>query len=632
MLLGNQILVVDDTVAALKATVRILQSAGYDVAQALDGAEALRQVRSLRPRLVLLDVVLPDISGPEVLRQIRADAALSGVGVVLLSAQQIQPDQQAAGLDAGADGYIARPIANQELLARVRSLLRQRELLEQLRASQARFRDLITRQHDGVLVVNQAGLVQFVNPAAETLCGEPAEELLGSQFAFAPGETAPRVVTWPRPDHKLIQVQMRVGSLEWEGQPAWLVTLRDVTREVQLEAQCRQSQKMEAVGTLAGGVAHDFNNFLAVIQMQTELLRCGGDLSPVQAGLTREIDVAIQRAAALTRQLLLFSRSENFQSRDMELGESITSTLKMLRRLLGETIEVRLNLAAPSLFVHADPGMMDQMVMNLAVNARDAMPDGGRLDIEIAAVEFDDPSAGHSAPARPGSFVCLSVIDSGCGISPEILPRIFDPFFTTKEVGKGSGLGLSTVFGIVQQHRGWINVDSKPGQGTTVRVFLPRVSGPVESEPAPPPSPATPKGTETILLVEDDPALRTVLQKSLAQLGYHVLVAATGEAALASWLEHRARIQLLITDMLMPGGLSGKDLAQRLLAEKPELKLLYISGYSAGLAGVEFPLVEGVNFLSKPFPTPRLAQTIRAMLEGAANARDLAPAGPLRPN
>ena len=619
MLLGNQILVVDDTVAALKATVRILQSAGYDVAQAMDGAEALRQIRTLRPRLVLLDVVLPDISGTEVLRQIRTEADFADIAIVLLSAQQTQPDQQAAGLDAGADGYIARPIANQELLARVRSLLRQRELLEQLRASEARCRDLITRQHDGVLVVNQAGVVQFVNPAAESLCGQPAAELLGSRFAFALGETTGSVITWPRPDRKLILAQMRVGSLEWDGQPAWLVTLRDVTREVQLEAQCRQSQKMEAVGTLAGGVAHDFNNLLAVMQMQTELLRCGGDLSPAQTTLTGEIDAAILRAAALTRQLLLFSRSESFKAWDLELGESITSTFKMLRRLLGETIEVRLNLAARPLYVHADGGMMDQVVMNLAVNARDAMPEGGRLDIETAGVEFAESSAGAPGPARPGSFVCLSVSDTGCGIPAEILPRIFDPFFSTKEVGKGSGLGLSTVFGIVQQHRGWITVDSEPGEGTTFRVFLPRVSGTVASQAALPPS-ATPTGAETILLVEDDPVLRIVLQKSLAQLGYHVLVAATGAAALAAWREHRDQIQLLITDMLMPGGLTGKTLAQQLLGEKPGLKALYISGYSAGLAGADFPLVEGVNFLSKPFPMPKFAQTIRAILDGTVVA------------
>jgi len=620
MLLGNKILVVDDTPAALRATVRILQSAGFDVAQAVDGTEALRQIRALRPRLVLLDVVLPDISGLEVLRQIRADAELSEIGVVLLSARQIQPDQQAAGLDAGAVGYIIRPVTNQEFLARVRSQIRQLELLEQLRASEARFQDLITRQHDGVLVVDHAGLIQFVNPAAEALAGRPAGELLGSRFAFPLGDSVDQVITWPRPDLQLKRAQMRVGSLEWNGQPARLVTLRDVTREIQLEAQCRQSQKMEAVGTLAGGVAHDFNNILAVIQVQAEMLKYSGRLSVPQKELARDIEAAVRRAATLIRQLLLFSRNESFQARDLDLGESLTNTIKMLRCLLGEAIEIRLDQAEPSLFVHADAGMLDQVVVNLAVNARDAMPNGGRLVIATAAVEFDEFAVAQSGHARLGSFVCLSVSDTGCGIPPEILPRIFDPFFTTKEVGQGTGLGLATVFGIVQQHQGWITVDSEVGHGTTFKIFLPRVSDPVEIKPSPPAPPDTPVGKETILLVEDDSNLRTALQKSLTQLGYCILPAATGAAALAACREHHARIHLVITDLVMPGGLTGKALAQRLRSETPGLKVLFLSGYSARLEGEDFPLVEGVNFLAKPFPLPTLAQTIRAILDGQVDA------------
>jgi len=253
-------------------------------------------------------------------------------------------------------------------------------------------------------------------------------------------------------------------------------TFRDITEQRSLEAQIRQSQKMEGIGQLAGGVAHDFNNILAVIQMQSDLIKGTSGLSSDQLAYAEEIGVTVERAAALTRQLLLFSRREVFQPRDSDLSESIANTAKMLKRILGENVQVQLKFASQPMFLHADAGMMDQVLLNLAVNARDAMPQGGQLIIETSGVEFDELAASQSAQARPGSFVCLSVSDSGCGIPPEILPKIFEPFFTTKDVGKGTGLGLATVFGIVQQHQGWINVYSELNHGTTFRIYFPRLA------------------------------------------------------------------------------------------------------------------------------------------------------------
>ena len=409
-----------------------------------------------------------------------------------------------------------------------------------------------------------------------------------------------------------------MGKLEFDatGRPVKMVgTIQDITERRKLEAQFRQSQKMEAIGQLAGGVAHDFNNILAVIQMQADLLKTDAGITPAQLELAEGIANAAQRAASLTRQLLMFSRKQMLQLRDLDLNESINDMTKMLRRTLGEHIQLQFKFAMQPLFIHADAGMMDQVLMNLAVNARDAMPKGGQLVIETSAVEFDESVRAQSPQARPGSFVCLSVSDTGCGIPPEILPQIFEPFFTTKEVGKGTGLGLATVFGIVQQHQGWINVYSEAGRGTTFRIYLPRLAGMSGQKPEPSELAAVRGGNETILLVEDEPFLRESAGKVLSQLGYRVLEAANGNEALEIWKQQRDEIQLLLTDLVMPGGMTGMDLGERLLKEKPELKVIYASGYSAEIAGKDFPLEEGVNFLTKPFSSRQLAQTVRNSLD-----------------
>jgi PAS domain S-box-containing protein len=392
-------------------------------------------------------------------------------------------------------------------------------------------------------------------------------------------------------------------------------TFRDITEQRKMEGQFRHSQKMDAIGQLAGGVAHDFNNILAVIQMQADLLKTENGITPAQLETAMEIGKAVQRASALTRQLLLISRKQTLQLRDLDLNESINEMTKMLRRTLGENIKLQFKFAMQDLFIHADAGMMDQILMNLAVNARDAMPKGGQLVIETSAVDFDESVRAHSALARPGSFVCLSVSDTGCGITPENLPRIFEPFFTTKEVGKGTGLGLATVFGIVQQHQGWINVYSEVGHGTTFRVYLPRLAKMSEQEIRQPVLIPMLGGNETILLVEDDASLRASVRKTLSQLGYRVLEATNGIEALKVWKQDRDEIHLLLTDLLMPGGMTGKQLGKQLLKENPKLKVIYASGYSSEVAGKDFPLKEGVNFLTKPFQAHKLAQTVRNLLD-----------------
>lgn len=390
---------------------------------------------------------------------------------------------------------------------------------------------------------------------------------------------------------------------------------RDITSRRKLEEQLRQSQKMEGIGRLAGGVAHDFNNILAAIQVQASLLKFGENLSLAHLELADEIGASVQRAADLTRQLLVFSRKEILHQQDMDLNQSVTSIGKLLGRTIGEDIELKLKLAAQPLYIRGDVGMVDQVLMNLTVNARDAMPKGGDLLIETASVEFDELAASQHAHARPGSYVRLSVSDTGSGIPAEILPMIFDPFFTTKDVGKGTGLGLATVFSIVQQHHGWINVYSEVGRGTTFRIYFPRLEKMSAKKSSDTQFTPLAGGSETILLVEDDKSLNALTSRALIRLGYRVLPAFNGVEALAVWKEHRTQIQLVLTDLVMPGGINGKELGEQLLRDNPKLKIIYSSGYSAEVAGKDFPLHEGVNFLAKPFQAHKLAQTIRNRLD-----------------
>jgi PAS domain S-box-containing protein len=412
------------------------------------------------------------------------------------------------------------------------------------------------------------------------------------------------------------RVPILLGAAIFEDNPQEGVCfVLDLTERKKIEAQFRQSQKMESIGQLASGVAHDFNNILAVIQMQADLLRSESTLSAEQMDFVRGIAAAAQHASNLTRQLLMFSRRQTMHPTELNLSETINNMTNILRRTLGEHIELQFKFSMQPLFIHADAGMIDQVLLNLVVNARDAMPAGGKIVIETTAVEFNEAAAAQSAQIKQGKFICLSVCDSGTGIAPENLSKVFDPFFTTKEVGKGTGLGLATVFGIVQEHKGWINVYSEHGHGTTFRIYLPRLGRTSDQKFVVPTTGSGRGGTETILLVEDQPSLRNSVQTALSRLGYNVFEAANGAEAVEIWKKHRDEINLVFTDMVMPGGISGRQLGERFLKEKPKLKVIYASGYAAEVAGGDFPLKEGVNFLTKPFEMHKLAKTIRDNLD-----------------
>jgi len=389
----------------------------------------------------------------------------------------------------------------------------------------------------------------------------------------------------------------------------------EITDRLNIEEQLRQSQKMESIGQLAAGVAHDFNNVLTVIEGHAGLLLSDSELPPLAVESLGQIAAAAGKAANLTRQLLTFSRRQVMQPKLIDLNNVIQNVTRMLSRLLGEDIAIQFNFANRLPRVHADTGMMEQVLLNLAVNARDAMPKGGRLIITTSAVEVDASQALQFTEARAGTFVRLSLADTGTGIEPANLSRIFEPFFTTKAVGKGTGLGLATVYGILKQHGGWVQVYSELGRGSTFNAYLPAVQSDEPDEETTIKRREVKGGSERILVVEDEPALRQLAGQILKRFGYQVQTAETGVAALKVWEDARGEFDLLLTDMVMPEGVSGRELADLLKQKKSSLKVIYSSGYSQEIAGQELTLQEGFNFLQKPYHPLKLAETVRDCLD-----------------
>jgi nitrogen-specific signal transduction histidine kinase len=406
--------------------------------------------------------------------------------------------------------------------------------------------------------------------------------------------------------------------IEFAGRRARLVLAHDVTAQRHLEEQLRQSQKMEAVGQLAGGIAHDFNNLLTAILGSTQLLLHNMPPEDPRREDAEEIKLAGHRAAELTRQLLAFSRRQVLAPKVLDLNAVVANMERMLRRLLGEDIELVTSLDATAGAVNADPGQLEQVLLNLAVNARDAMPPpgGGRLSIETARFTLHEEHVERRHRLPPGDYACLVVGDTGVGMDEATQAHLFEPFFTTKEVGKGTGLGLATVYGIVKQSGGYIWVYSERGRGTTVKVYLPRVPGVAEAPPLAPAPSEVRGGHETVLLVEDAAPVRALARRSLEARGYRVLDASDGPAALELSARHGAPIDLLVTDVVMPG-MSGRELAERLAPVRPRMKVLYTSGYTDDAMVRQGVLTAGVAFLQKPFVPDSLARKVREVLDGS---------------
>jgi PAS domain S-box-containing protein len=525
------------------------------------------------------------------------------------------------------------------LLLHVRDITQRRAAEAALQSSEMLFRSVWENSVDGMRLTDQNGQIIAVNGAFCRLVGMEATALEGKPFTvvYAESENLPQMIEHHRQHfitrsteqksgrqftlHNGGQVTLEITDsfIEVHGQPLLSLSLfRDVTTQRRLEEQLRQSQKMEAIGQLAGGVAHDFNNILTVIHGHASLLGMA-NLDDTAARSAQQITQAAERAAGLTRQLLAFSRRQLIQPRHLDMNKIVGNLTDMLGRLLGEDVALQLNYCNAPATVEADAGMMEQVLLNLAVNARDAMPRGGQLGIRITVVELNEAHIQRHPEARVGTFVCISKSDTGCGIPQENISRIFEPFFTTKDIGKGTGLGLATVYGIVKQHQGWIEVESQIGKGTTFRVYIPYVgTGQAAAEKST--TQLTIRGgNETILLVEDEKPVRELVARVLQKYGYNILQAGSGIDAIGVCDDYKGNVDLLLTDLVMPGGINGRELAEKLWAEKPLLKVIFTSGYSADIVGKDFKLDPDLNFLQKPYHPQTLALAVRRCLDGKRN-------------
>jgi PAS domain S-box-containing protein len=532
-------------------------------------------------------------------------------------------------------------------VADVERLLAERSLayeaaLARLRASERSFRALAENACDGIIIVNSERRVVFANYRAAEIAGRSQNELLSAPFdSFVHSDELPILIDrfirrmsrepvietyetrYVKPDGTTVHVEVSASRTVWDGKPAGSGIIRDISarklaeeQNKKLEAQLQQSQKMEAVGKLAGGIAHDFNNLLSVI-----ISNCGFVLDGLPAESTARPDVleiqkAARRAADLTRQLLAFSRRSIIQPEVLCVNDAIVGMEKMLKRTLGEDIVLEVFATTGLPAVKVDRGQLEQVIMNLAVNSRDAMPRGGRLMLETSAIRLDEEYVKTHAEVAVGDYVLLAVSDTGCGMSKEVTERAFEPFFTMKEVGKGTGLGLSTVYGIVKQAGGHVGIYSVEGQGTTVKVYLPAVP---DAETATTDKPAETVASfrgrgETVFLVEDEAPVRAVARKILERGGYRVVEAPGGAEAIEACRYCERKFDLLLTDVVMPG-MSGRETAEELKAMGCAAKVVFMSGYTSNIIAHHGVLDENVEFLFKPFSEESLLKKVREVLD-----------------
>ena len=504
-----------------------------------------------------------------------------------------------------------------------------RESEEKYRVSENKYRNLIEVAPEGISVVESSKVIFFNNHLLEML-GYSQQEMMGMDIsriihkddlaaarerylARTEGNLIPTAVFRDvRKDGKIIWVETVGQRIEWEGRPAVLYFTSEVTERRKLEEALAQSQKMEAIGQLAGGIAHDINNVLQVIIGYSEVLNA--ETPKASQKYMAEIMKAAQSAATLVGQVLAFSRKQLLKPRVIDTKELLHSTHKMLQRVIGEDVELRTLIDPDTGNFLADPGQMMQILLNLAVNARDAMPSGGKLTIEASNRSFDETYVHDHPGSKEGAYVRIAVSDTGVGMSPDTLLHMYEPFFTTKDKGKGTGLGLSTVYGIVKQSEGYINCYSEVNTGTTFTLYFPLTHDEADRRPSSLPGADAHKGTETILLVDDDPAVRSVARLALERAGYTVMEASGGEEALAAVLAHKSSVALLVTDVVMRG-MSGKELARRLREIHPGARVLYISGYTANVISHHGILDPGLDLVQKPFSSTELLSAVRQVLD-----------------
>ena len=602
----------------------------------------LKALESARPDLILSDFSIPAFDG---LAALTAAKNLSPETPFVFVSGTIGEERAVESLKSGATDYVLKthfarlgPAVTRALRESTERQTRKAAELS-LKESESRFRQVAENIDEVFWLTSTAdNKLLYISPAYEKIWGRPAQPLYADfqlwwEAVHQDERDRLRQLAKDRQDQgydETYRILRGDGSVRWLRERTFPIrnaagavervvgTAQDVTEQRSLQEQLRQSQKMEGIGQLAGGVAHDFNNLLAIIRGSAELLLMKSDkFTGPEADYLKQIAAAAERAGNLTRQLLAFSRKQAIQANPVNLNDVVANLSRMLQRLIQANIQLRCEYAPHVPPVLADTGMFEQVIVNLVVNARDAMPQGGKLTIRTALATFGAQDESQRAEARPGNFVHLSVNDSGTGIPPENLPRIFEPFFTTKPAGKGTGLGLSTVYGIVKQHRGWIEVSSRPEVGTTFDLYFPAMEPGAAKAPTTEAARQVRGGTETILLVEDEAPVRLITKRVLETFGYKALESSSASEALTLWNQHKDEISLLLTDLVMPDGPTGRELAERLRADKPGLKVILMSGYSPDIAGkdTQFFTRTKTCFLQKPCSTRNLLEALRRCLD-----------------
>ncbi len=603
-----------------------------------------------KPDVVLIDVQMPGMGGIELCRRLKRNVQTARVPIILITSHETSSARRAAGLDAGADDFLVRPIDNVEIVARLKAALRIKAAEDELRlvnahldeelsrrtsqleVSEARYRKYVDHAPHGIFVADSSGNYVEVNDAACQMSGYTQEELLS--FGLS-SELSARDSTLFNTAKKRgrasgeVQIRAKDGQLRWWTIDAVKITEEQIVafcadfterkkaeeRRVELETQLQHAQKMESIGRLAGGVAHDFNNLLSPILVYSELLQQEIQPTDPRYRPVEQIWKAGQRAVSLTRQLLAFGHKQLLEIKTLELNQIVEGVLPMLRRLLREDVRIETNLGQAPLHFAGDVVQIEQILINLAVNAQDSMADGGTIRVSTESFDVDGMETDVGAhEIAPGRYVTLIVSDTGCGMDSDTVARIFEPFFTTKERGKGTGLGLAMAYGIVEQLKGRIIVDSEPGKGTAFKLYFVACDGGMDDRISRQPSKEPLHGDETILLVEDDEDVRQSTGIILRRFGYEVVAAENGAAAIELMTRREEPIHLLLTDVIMPG-INGAELRSRLAVSAPELKVLYMSGYPDDVISHHGILDEGIDFVHKPFTGQELAHKLRFILD-----------------
>jgi two-component system, cell cycle sensor histidine kinase and response regulator CckA len=618
------ILLVEDNPGDALLLREILAEAGpklFHLVHVTSLSSALQHLQAESVDVFLLDLSLPDAHGLETVT--RARAAAPDIPIVVLTGLNDEGFAVHA-VREGAQDYLVKGQIDRHVLVRaMRYAIERHRMAHEQKRAEAEIQKLaafVRFNPNPIFEFRSDGTLDYFNDAAQTMAASLAKR---HPAEFLPSQTKEIVKQCLASGKSKRQLETAINRrvISWSFFPVSASQVvhcyaADVTERQNLEAQLRQSQKMESVGKVAGGIAHDFNNILTIIHGHAALLLEAGQLGTEMTRSVERISLAAERAANLTRQLLLFSRKQLMQPRNLDLRTVVNSMIKLLQPILGEDIDLEVNQALVLPVIYADQSMMEQVIMNLAVNSRDAMPKGGKLTIETFTESVDEEDAQQTFGAFAGPVVCLTVTDTGTGIPQEHLPHVFEPFFTTKDLGKGTGLGLATVYGIVKQHQGWLKVSTEVNKGTTFHVFLPAIGEGAEGYEVESLRIQVSGGKETVLVVEDEPPLRELIRNILEGYGYKVLEAGCGTAALELWREHKPEIDLVLTDMIMPGGMTGRELATTLRSEKPELKVIFTTGYSEDVLGKDFVAREGLNFLQKPYHPERIAHAIRECLDG----------------